>query len=450
MPVTLASSHFPISVQRASQAAPVILATPIHNGTNADKFVAKAPLRFGALEHYGPRDRVIKVMTDFGDGVSDGTSTQEAVDNIMRSLDYMRNQQHGKGIVGKIKNFFTRLFHWLTGKTRVVAGLELEPWANKIRRARTANIDNFSDINLGNTDYAALSLLRIGGREKHNNIIVYVVDPGVGMFMDGDHDRTILVTKDHGSYIGANNGALSLLYRRLIAEGEEPKLYQINFDTVQKLERLRKNDPNYRIPITFHGRDVFAVVAGLMAAGVKPEALATQENGVAKLVQPVISEFSEPARLPDKPGEIVSVPTVRDKTLGNLKLNLPMTDTDYDALLASGRNFQVRHEGQTDWIDVKAGRTFRDVKPGEWILYHGSSAGVYPGSRNVEIAINLGYAGNALKVGPGKSEKLQIRVRPENEMSSKPAEQQAKTEDNPVQEILRTITGELEKLASGK
>lgn len=83
-------------------------------------------------------------------------------------------------------------------------------------------------------------------------IHVAVVDPGVG-----SNRRPILVESGHQFFIGPNNG----LFSWIIDREREFAAWQI------------ANEQLFRKPVssTFHGRDVFAPVAGALSTGVPPE-----------------------------------------------------------------------------------------------------------------------------------------------------------------------------------
>lgn len=83
-------------------------------------------------------------------------------------------------------------------------------------------------------------------------IHVAVVDPGVG-----SNRRPILVESGHQFFIGPNNG----LFSWIIDREREFTAWQI------------ANEQLFRKPVssTFHGRDVFAPVAGALSTGVPPE-----------------------------------------------------------------------------------------------------------------------------------------------------------------------------------
>ncbi len=76
-----------------------------------------------------------------------------------------------------------------------------------------------------------------------------VVDPGVGT-----DRRPVALRKDDHWFVGPDNGVFSLLL-----DGEEPDML-VEIDE----ERVQQHD---RISTTFHGRDVFAPAAAILAAG---------------------------------------------------------------------------------------------------------------------------------------------------------------------------------------
>lgn len=86
------------------------------------------------------------------------------------------------------------------------------------------------------------------------SIHVAVVDPGVGASR-----RPILVACAGRFFIGPDNGLFSLLYQ----SGKPFDVYVLN----QKKYFLDK------ISATFHGRDIFAPIAGHLACGTSPEEL---------------------------------------------------------------------------------------------------------------------------------------------------------------------------------
>jgi S-adenosylmethionine hydrolase len=353
-------------------------------------------LHFGARSFYtGPFDTV-KILTDYGVGQTEETSNNEIKDRFNRVLDFTTKLVAQKQ----------------AGGADPLPGFDLAEWTHTPSAPGYLDIDSLSDIPGGNVDFIGLSLVRLGAAEPNNNLFIHVADPGVGL-SKGQHDRTILVSRDHGVYVGPNNGSLGSLAQRLTRLGDVPKLYQIDFDKVTQLERLRLKDPSYNIPTTIHGRDVFAVVAGAIAAGLAPAAFAVTDETSGRPVELAVEEtpFAQPAKLPTLPGEEVTLLALRDKTFSNLKLNVPLTEAQFDAFLAAKPQLEVRHPKTGNWQTVPVGLKFSDVPKGEFLFYHGSSAGVIPGTRNLELAIHLNHAGEALGIDFSKAQPLTIRLK---------------------------------------
>ncbi|MBY0404650.1 MAG: SAM-dependent chlorinase/fluorinase [Cyanobacteria bacterium] len=389
------SAAFPSQTPQSSEA----------HSLNSLKSLKASALLFGAKPLYqGPFDN-IKIITDYGVGQTEEIANHEIKDRIDRVLAHTQKTLQGERKSGTEPQF--QVAEW--AKTP----------ASPTQTPGFLEISSISDLPGGNTDLVSLGLLRLGGSEPNQNIFIHVVDPGVGVTDASAHDRSILVSKDHGIYIGPNNGSLALIAQRLEHEKDPFSLFQIDLQKVTAFEQDRLKNKTYRLPETIHGRDVFAVVAGAIAGGFTPESFAEVLPGTQKPkeLSVVRTPYSQPTQLPNNPGEVKKILALRDKTFGNLKLNIPLTPEDFDALQLEKTIFQVRSitkEGAspTPWIDVPVGKKFSDQPIGNMILYHGSSSGVIPGTRNLEIAIHLGYAGESLNVPLEKPKPIEIRVKP--------------------------------------
>ena len=101
---------------------------------------------------------------------------------------------------------------------------------------------------------AAFTLLAAYEAFPAGTIHVCVVDPGVGSAR-----RPILVESRRYSFVGPDNGLFSYIYER-----------------ETKVRVFHLTNPEYFRPLvstTFHGRDVFAPVAGALSNGITPETL---------------------------------------------------------------------------------------------------------------------------------------------------------------------------------
>ena len=97
-----------------------------------------------------------------------------------------------------------------------------------------------------------------------NSIHVAVVDPGVGSAR-----RPILVSSDGHFFVGPDNGLFGYIYER----AGKTRVFHL------------MNQAFFRQPVsaTFHGRDVFAPIAGALSKGVRPEEFGEEINDYVRL-----------------------------------------------------------------------------------------------------------------------------------------------------------------------
>lgn len=121
---------------------------------------------------------------------------------------------------------------------------------------------------------AAFTLLASYQTFPAGTIHVAVVDPGVGSAR-----RPIVVRAGDQLFVGPDNGIFSYIYDR------EPS-HQVVHVTSDKYFRPSRST-------TFHGRDIFAPVAGALSNGVKPEALGPEINDAVRLKNSLSPEVSK-------------------------------------------------------------------------------------------------------------------------------------------------------------
>lgn len=190
-------------------------------------------------------------------------------------------------------------------------------------------------------------------------VFVAVVDPGVGS------DRAIVaVEAGPHTFLAPDNGLLGFL--------EKP-------GGIRRIVRV-ENDRFFLKPVstTFHGRDIFAPVAGHLSRGLDPAELGPEVRGIQKLAPPTPRMTREGVLL----GEIVSI-----DRFGNLVTNIPG-----DRLAASGR------------VEVKVGKavirglstSYTSAKKGKFLAVVGSTG-------NLEVSVNKGDARkkSGAKIGDG-------------------------------------------------
>jgi hypothetical protein len=193
--------------------------------------------------------------------------------------------------------------------------------------------------------HAAYLLAALAAQLPGGAVVVAVVDPGVG----GER-RPIVVEAAGRRFVGPDNGLLS----RAAVTDPGARAWRIDW----RPERMSDS---------FHGRDLFAPVAGRLVAGAPVERKALPVGALAGM--------DWPAALP----EVVYV-----DAYGNLLTGLAGTSLGADAVLGvRGRRVAYR-------------RTFCEAVPGE-IFWYRNSCGL------VEIAVSGGTAHGLSGAGIGDS-----------------------------------------------
>jgi S-adenosylmethionine hydrolase len=177
-----------------------------------------------------------------------------------------------------------------------------------------------------------------------------VVDPGVGTTR-----RALLLKSEGHLFVGPDNGLLSL------AAGGAVEGWLL--DRPQWFCQPVSN--------TFHGRDIFASVAGHLAAGVAPELLGSPVQSWAQLDLPA----------PRRDQSQVIGQIARVDRFGNLITNVDQP------MIGDLTAWEVSIGGITVG---PIQRTFGDVRPGQWVAYLGSGG-------MLEIAVREGRAVDLLR-----------------------------------------------------
>jgi S-adenosyl-L-methionine hydrolase (adenosine-forming) len=200
---------------------------------------------------------------------------------------------------------------------------------------QTAVIDLLADAPNCNPKAAAYLLAACAGAFLAETVFLCVVDPGVG-----GPRRPCVVQADGRWFVGPDNGLFELVIRR--AESP-PRCWHITWKPT-------------RLSSSFHGRDLFAPVAALLAKGQMPPG----------------SEFpaSEryPARWPDDLAEVIYV-----DAFGNAVTGVRASAVAADSAINLGG------------CAVARATTFVDVPQGQGFWYENSSG-------LIEIAVNRGRA----------------------------------------------------------
>lgn len=202
-------------------------------------------------------------------------------------------------------------------------------------------VDLFADLPPFRPQLAAYLIAGYGGAFAAGDVVLAVVDPGVGS------ERAALVIEADGRwYVGPDNGSFELVLRRARAW----RSWAIDWRPAA-------------LAATFHGRDLFAPVAARLARGEPPPGAACQ-----------------PGRRPDWPDDLAQIVYVDH--YGNAMTGMRASALPPDAELEiAGRRIRLR-------------RTFADVAPGE-LLWYANANGL------AEIAANGASAAGTLGLVPG-------------------------------------------------
>ena len=190
------------------------------------------------------------------------------------------------------------------------------------------------------------------------SVHVAVVDPGVG-----GARADMVVETDGAVFIGPDNGLLSMAAR-------PPR------------KAFRIENPGFRrepASPTFHGRDVFAVAAGKIAAGAAAQEVGSSLPDIMELAATNDGPLASECR-----GRVVHI-----DSFGNLLTSLVGGRCHgLWQLVCNGSGF-----------DLAGGRTFSEVAPGALVLFEGSSG-------HMEIAVRDGSAAIVTGARPGSSLEL--------------------------------------------
>ncbi|PYU08665.1 MAG: hypothetical protein DMG33_00920 [Acidobacteria bacterium] len=191
-------------------------------------------------------------------------------------------------------------------------------------------------------------------------IHVVIVDPGVGT-----ERRPLLVSGETQYFVAPDNGVLSLVY-------EQETALLVRHATAEHyfLQPVSK---------TFHGRDIFAPVAGWLSKGWQSASMGEE-----------ISDYKRFALPKPKAADGVTQGTVlRMDHFGNLLTNFRPDDMPDGALKSGTLKMQVNGKEVKRLVE-----TFAQGEPGEPVALVGSSG-------FIEIAVNKGNAGRVVGAGRG-------------------------------------------------
>jgi S-adenosylmethionine hydrolase len=207
-------------------------------------------------------------------------------------------------------------------------------------------IDLMHDAPAFDPQAAAYLLASLVSEFPYDSVFLCVVDPGVGS------DRRPLIAKiNERWFVGPDNGLFNIVARHAL-DISKMKWWEITWQPE-------------RLSASFHGRDLFAPVAAMLA------------NGEAPPGQPI--DIS-PERLRDWPNDLEKI--IYIDHFGNAMTGIRAAHLDNKQIIAAG-------EQQLYWA-----RTFADVATGQGFWYENSNG-------LVELAVNQGRADDILRLKIG-------------------------------------------------
>ena len=173
-------------------------------------------------------------------------------------------------------------------------------------------VDITHDIPPQDIQAGAFTLLGAYQTFPAKTVHVAVVDPGVG-----SNRRPILVSAGEQFFVGPDNGLFSYIYER----EADARVFHLT------------NEKYFRptVSATFHGRDVFAPVAGAISRGVLPEQLGDEIADYVRLPQ------LKPRLLP---GKTIEAAIIHIDRFGNCITNLT-PDLLTDAMISAGATLTI-------------------------------------------------------------------------------------------------------------
>jgi S-adenosyl-L-methionine hydrolase (adenosine-forming) len=167
----------------------------------------------------------------------------------------------------------------------------------------TRIVDLTHDIERHNVRQAALLLGRCTPYFPAGTIHIVVVDPGVGT-----ERRPIAARLGDQVFVGPDNGVLTQMLQRADKDA-------------QPVEFVHADNPQYwlsQVSSIFHGRDVFAAVAGHLAAGVSLSSLGPP------ILNPILLDFPSPEPYEGGwKGQVMDI-----DHFGNLEVNIHRTQLE--------------------------------------------------------------------------------------------------------------------------
>jgi S-adenosylmethionine hydrolase len=218
-----------------------------------------------------------------------------------------------------------------------------------------------------NVRTAGFTLFAAHPTYPQQTIHLAIVDPGVGSTR-----RAIVAVTENSVFVAPDNGILSFIYW----QAKTFKVFQIT------------NDKYFRKPIsaTFHGRDIFAPIAGVLSLGIKPEEIGLE-----------ISDFVrfEIARPQQSDENTIAAEILHIDHFGNCITNIIREDLP-KKFLEKGFSLVVNQREVTKHLDFYAQATEKEIFT------------IWGSANFLEIVAFKASAANLLQIGHNQSIELKI------------------------------------------
>ena len=233
-------------------------------------------------------------------------------------------------------------------------------------------VDMSHEVNKYDVRMGAYILARAAPYFPKGTIHVAVVDPGVGT-----KRKPLIVTTEHSTYVGPDNGLLML-------SAQKEKVIDVHEITNPKY--MLRN-----VSSTFHGRDVFSPAAAYLAKGIPASNFGPEINDFC------VPNFAQPSILEQLiKGEVIYI-----DGFGNVVTNITAEHLKL-INIKEGKRLSVALKNKN--ITVKLCSTYGDVPANTPLAVVGSGG-------FLELAVNQGDASKSFRAKTGDKIGLELQTK---------------------------------------
>jgi S-adenosylmethionine hydrolase len=252
-------------------------------------------------------------------------------------------------------------------------------------------VDLTHEIPPGDVRRAAFRLWQALPHVPKGTIFLAVVDPGVGTAR-----RPLAIQTDGFCCVGPDNGIFTYLL-----SGTQARAVEISNPAPIEKARIPGANRVGRLSVsnTFHGRDIFAPAAGLLASGHGIDRLGREASDIVSISWPRLSEADDGSicgelLFPDRFGNVVTSIGALLRLPEGLRFEPWIPGSSSLTLPSAAARVRL-----ADGIELPLVGAFADVPPGEPLAYIGSD-------NLLEIGVNRGNAAQVLGLSIGAEIRL--------------------------------------------